>query len=39
MINIAIEAAKAASKILIDNFGKISSEDIKEKNKNDFLVR
>ena len=38
MINIAIEAAKSASKILIDNFGKISSEDIKEKNKNDFLT-
>jgi len=38
MINIAIEAAKSASKILINNFGKISSEDIKEKNKNDFLT-
>jgi len=38
MINVAIEAAKSASKILNDNFGKISSEDIKEKNKNDFLT-
>jgi len=38
MINIAINAAKSASKILIDNFGEITSEDIKEKKKNDFLT-
>ena len=38
MIDIAIEAATSASKILLDNFGKISVEDIKEKNKNDFLT-
>jgi myo-inositol-1(or 4)-monophosphatase len=38
MINIAIEAVKAASEILLDNFGKIVSEDIKEKNRNDFLT-
>jgi myo-inositol-1(or 4)-monophosphatase len=38
MIDIAIEAVTSASKILLDNFGKISVEDIKEKNKNDFLT-
>jgi len=38
MIDIAIEAAKSASKILTDNFGKISLEDIKEKKQNDFLT-
>lgn len=38
MINIAIEAATAASKILINNFGKIESDDIKEKDRNDFLT-
>jgi len=38
MIETAIQAAKSASKILIDNFGKISSEDIKEKVRNDFLT-
>jgi myo-inositol-1(or 4)-monophosphatase len=38
MINIAIEAAKSASQILTKNFGKIKSEDIKEKDRNDFLT-
>jgi len=38
MIDIAINAAKSASKILIDNFGKISSADIRKKNRNDFLT-
>jgi myo-inositol-1(or 4)-monophosphatase len=38
MINIAIEASKSASQILTNNFGKIKSEDIKEKDRNDFLT-
>jgi myo-inositol-1(or 4)-monophosphatase len=38
MINIAIQAAKSASKILTENFGKIKSEDIREKDRNDFLT-
>ncbi len=38
MINIAINAAKSASKILIENFGKIGSEDVKKKSRNDFLT-
>ena len=38
MIETAINAAKSASKILVDNFGKLSTEDIKEKKKNDFLT-
>jgi myo-inositol-1(or 4)-monophosphatase len=38
MIETAIQAAKSASKILIDNFGKISSKDIKVKMRNDFLT-
>jgi myo-inositol-1(or 4)-monophosphatase len=38
MINIAIQAAKSASKILIENFGKITSDDIVEKKRNDFLT-
>jgi len=38
MIETAIHAAKSASEILINNFGKISVEDIKEKEKNDFLT-
>ena len=38
MIKTAINAAKSASKILIENFGKIKSEDIKEKERNDFLT-
>jgi myo-inositol-1(or 4)-monophosphatase len=38
MINIAINAATSAKKILIENFGKINSEDIKEKKSNDFLT-
>jgi myo-inositol-1(or 4)-monophosphatase len=38
MLNTAIEAAKAASEILLKNFGKIKSEDIKEKKRNDFLT-
>jgi len=38
MINTPIKAAKSASKILIENFGKIKSEDIKEKERNDFLT-
>jgi hypothetical protein len=31
MIDIAINAATSASKILIENFGKIASKDIKKK--------
>ena len=38
MLNLAIEAAKSASEILLENFGKISSKDIREKSKNDFLT-
>ena len=38
MINTAIKAANSASKILIENFGKITSEDIVEKKRNDFLT-
>ena len=38
MINTAIKAAQSASKILLENFGKIESNDIKEKDKNDFLT-
>jgi myo-inositol-1(or 4)-monophosphatase len=38
MIDIAREAAKSASKIIMDNFGKISLNDIKEKKRNDFLT-
>jgi len=38
VINIAINAAKSASKILIENFGKIGSEDVKKKSRNDFLT-
>jgi myo-inositol-1(or 4)-monophosphatase len=38
MIELAIESARSASKILMENFGKISLEDIKEKDKNDFLT-
>ncbi len=38
MINIAINAAKSASKILIENFGKIGSDDVKKKSRNDFLT-
>ena len=38
MLNLAIEAAKSASEILLENFGKITSQDIREKSKNDFLT-
>jgi len=38
MINIAIKAARSASKILTENFGKINSDDIREKKRNDFLT-
>jgi myo-inositol-1(or 4)-monophosphatase len=38
MLNTAIKAARAAADILIDNFGKIESDDIIEKSKNDFLT-
>jgi myo-inositol-1(or 4)-monophosphatase len=38
MLSLAIKAAKAASVILMDNFGKIDSRDIVEKGKNDFLT-
>jgi myo-inositol-1(or 4)-monophosphatase len=38
MLNLAIAAAKAASDILMENFGKIRASDIREKSKNDFLT-
>lgn len=38
MIKTAIEAARSAAKILLDNFGKISSNDIRRKSANDFLT-
>ena len=38
MLETAIKAAKFAAVILLENFGKISARDIREKNKNDFLT-
>jgi len=38
MINVAIEAARAAAEILTENFGKIHAGDIREKGQNDFLT-
>ncbi len=38
MLDLAIKAAKAASEILMTNFGKIETKDIVEKSKNDFLT-
>jgi myo-inositol-1(or 4)-monophosphatase len=38
MIEIAKNAAFAAAQVLLDNFGKISRSDIREKSKNDFLT-
>ena len=38
MLETAIKAAKSAAVILLENFGKISARDIREKNKNDFLT-
>lgn len=38
MLETAIKAAQSAAVILLENFGKISARDIREKNKNDFLT-
>ena len=38
MLQTAITAAKSAAEILIDNFGRIRSDDIREKSSNDFLT-
>jgi len=38
MITVAIKAARAAAGILKENFGKLSSSDIREKSQNDFLT-
>jgi myo-inositol-1(or 4)-monophosphatase len=38
MIEIARDAAVAAAKILKENFGKITSKDIRVKSKNDFIT-
>jgi myo-inositol-1(or 4)-monophosphatase len=38
MIEIAKKAAFEAARVLLQNFGKISDSDIREKSKNDFLT-
>lgn len=38
MLDTAIKAAKSAADILMENFGKITAKDIREKSKNDFLT-
>jgi myo-inositol-1(or 4)-monophosphatase len=38
MIHVAIKAAKAAAEILRENFGKLSTGDIRKKSQNDFLT-
>ena len=38
MLDTAIKAARSAAEILLKNFGKISTHDIREKNPNDFLT-
>ena len=38
MLETAISAARSAAKILMDNFGKISPDDIRRKSANDFLT-
>lgn len=38
MLKTAISAARSAAKILMDNFGKISPNDIRRKSANDFLT-
>jgi myo-inositol-1(or 4)-monophosphatase len=38
MLGTAIKAAKSAAEILLENFGKISAIDVREKKKNDFLT-
>ena len=38
MIELAIEAARAAARILRENFGKIDAGDIREKSQNDYLT-
>jgi len=37
-LNVAIESAKRSAQILIENFGKITEEQIETKNKNDFVT-